>query len=160
MKVSEILKLEKAPLVVVSPDTTILTASHRMRLEKVGCVIVSKDGEHPDGIVAVRDVVYNMAGHWGENPDGSEFSYISQPVSAIMHSPVQTCRLDQRLRDVLHIMWHWHFLHVPVMDDRGEMCGIISIDDVIRFSVHEMETESRVLHERVMLSGQRPVDRL
>jgi len=158
MKVSEILKQEKAPLVTVKGSTTILTAAHRMRLEKVGCVIVSEDGKHPDGIVAVRDVVYNMSEHWGDDPKGDEFSYQMRPVTDIMHSPVKTCTLEQRLRDVLHLMWHFHFLHIPVLDDQGEMCGIVSIDDVIRFSVHESELESKVLQERVLLSGERPMD--
>lgn len=157
MKVSEILKQEKVPLVTVKAHTTVLTAAHRMRLEKVGCVIVSKDGKHPDGIVAVRDVVYNMAEHWGENPSGDEFAYLQRPVSDIMHSPVKTCTPDDRLRDVLHMMWHFHFLHIPVLDDAGELCGIVSIDDVIKFSVHESELESKVLQERILLSGERPI---
>ena len=157
MKVSEILKQENAPLVTVDGSTTILTAAHRMRLAKVGCVIVSEDGKRPDGIVAVRDVVYNMAEHWGDKPSGDEFSYQMRPVTDIMHSPVKTCTLDQSLRDVLHLMWHFHFLHIPVLDDKGELCGIVSIDDVIRFSVHESELESKVLHERILLSGERPI---
>jgi len=157
MKISEILKQENAPLVTVKGHATILTAAHRMALEKVGCVIVSEDGKHPDGIVAARDIVYSMAEHWGENPHGGEFSYLMLPVSEIMHSPVKTCNLDHRLRDVLHVMWHWHILHVPVLDGTGVMCGIVSIDDVIKFSTHEMELESKVLHERLSLSGDRPM---
>ena len=151
MKVSEMLKKENAPLVTVEGHTTILTAAHRMRLEKVGCVIVSKDGKHPEGIVAVRDVVYNMAEHWGKNPSGDKFSYLERPVTDIMHSPVKTCNLGHRLRDVLHMMWHWHFLHIPVLDEAGLLCGIISIDDVIKFSTHEMELESNILHDRLLL---------
>ncbi|WP_170827032.1 CBS domain-containing protein [Magnetovibrio blakemorei] len=158
MKISDILKQDNSPLVTVTHDTTILTASHRMRVEKIGCVIVSPDGKQPEGIVAVRDIVYNLSEHWGEAPKGDEFAYLNQPVSAIMRSPVKTCTLDQSLRDVLHIMWHFHFLHVPVVDNQGEMCGIVSIDDVIKFSIPEMQLEARVLHERVALSGQRPLE--
>lgn len=156
MKVSEMLKQENAPLVTVKGDTTILTAAHRMKLENVGCVIVSKDGKHPDGIVAVRDVVYNMGEHWGESPRGDEFSYLQRPVTDIMHSPVKTCNLDHWLNDVLHIMSRWHFLHIPVLDEAGSMCGIISIDDVIEFSTRETELESKILHERLLLRGERP----
>ncbi|MCW8915096.1 MAG: CBS domain-containing protein [Magnetovibrio sp.] len=157
MKVSDILKQENAPLVTVTGNTTVLTAAHRMRLEKIGCVVVSDDGKHPDGIVAVRDVVYNMAEHWGDNPKGDEFSYQQRPIKEIMHSPVRTCTLDQSLRDVLHIMWHFHFLHVPVMDKNNEMCGIVSIDDVVKFSIHESELESKILREELMLTGERPL---
>jgi len=157
MKVSEILKQENTPLVTVKGNVTIQNAAHRMKMEKVGCVIISEDGKKPEGIVAVRDVVYNMVEHWGDSPDGSEFSYLMRPVSEIMKSPVKTCNLDHQLRDVLHMMWHWHFLHIPVLDGSRGMCGIVSIDDVIKFSTHEMEMESRVLHERLMLRNDRPM---
>lgn len=157
MKVSEILKQDNSPLVTVKKTTTVLTAAHRMRLAKIGCVIVSEDEKHPDGIVAVRDVVYNMASHWGDNPSGDEFSYLQRPVSDIMQSPVKTCTRDHLLLDVLHMMWHFHFLHIPVLDDSGVMCGIVSIDDVIKFSVQESELEKKVLHERILLSGERPI---
>ncbi len=153
MKVSEILKHDNAALVVVKPNMSILLAAHRMRMEKVGCVVVSKDGKHPDGIVAVRDIVYRMADHWGDKPSGREFSYIQTPVSEIMTHPVKTCTKKNNLKDVLQMMWHYHHLHIPVLDNNKELCGIISIDDVIKFSVHEMETEAQVLRERIMLGG-------
>lgn len=158
MKISDILKQDNSPLVTVTADTTILAASHRMRTNRIGCVIVSADGKRPEGIVAVRDVVYNLSKHWGETPQGDEFAYLNQPVSAIMLSPVRTCELDHSLRDVLEIMFKFHFLHVPVVDEQGDMCGIVSIDDVIKFSIPEMEMETRVLQERVALSGQRPLE--
>lgn len=158
MKVSDILKQKSSPLVTVSKDTTILTASHRMRIEKIGCVIVSDDGKHPEGIVAVRDIVYHLSDHWGEQPSGDEFAYLNQPVSAIMRTPVKSCTTDQSLLDVLKIMWHFHFLHVPVVDQHHNMCGIVSIDDVIKCSIPEMELEAKVLHERIALSGQRPIE--
>ena len=158
MKVSEILKQKNAPLVTAKNDTTVLTAAHRMRLEKVGCIIVSEDGKHPDGIVAARDFVYNMASHWGDNPKGDEFSYLQRPVSDIMQSPVKTCMPDNDLIDVLQMMWKFHFLHIPVVDASGELCGVVSIDDVIYSSLKEIETENKVLHERILLSGERPIE--
>ena len=157
MKVSEILKQENAPLVTVNDSTTVLTAAHRMRLDKIGCVVVSKDGKHPEGIVAVRDVVYHMSDHWGENPKGDEFSYLQRKVTDIMQTPVKTCKLTDKLQDVLHMMWHFHFLHIPVVDEKGEMCGIVSIDDVIKFSVHESELENKILREELQLTGEHPL---
>lgn len=158
MKVSEILKYKNVPLVTVKKDTSVLTAAHRMRLANVGCVIVSDDGKHPNGIVAARDFAYNLATHWGEHPKGNEFSYLMRPISDIMHGPVRTCTLDNDLIDVLQIMWKFHFLHIPVLDAAGTLCGVVSIDDVIVSSLKEMETENKVLHERIMLSGERPIE--
>ena len=158
MKVSEILKQKNTPLVTVSEDTTILTAAHRMRLEKVGCVVVSNDGKHPKGLVAVRDVVYNMSEHWGDTPKGDEFSYTQRKITDIMHSPVKTCKLGDSLRDVLHLMWHFHYLHVPVMNESGELCGIVSIDDVIKFTLRESELENKILHEKLMMSDKQPLE--
>lgn len=157
MKVSEILKQGNVPMITVHKGTTILTAAHRMRLAKVGCVIISEDGKRPDGIAAARDFVYNMTEHWGDDPKGDEFSYLKRPVSDIMHTPVKTCTPNHNLRDVLHMMWHFHFLHIPVLDEAGELCGVISIDDVIKYSLPESEMEKKVLQERIMLSGERPI---
>ncbi|MEG3618185.1 CBS domain-containing protein [Magnetovibrio sp. PR-2] len=157
MKVSEILKQDNAPLITVNESTTVLTAAHRMRLEKIGCVVVSNDGKHAEGIVAVRDVVYHMSDHWGDDPKGDEFSYLKRKVTDIMQTPVKTCKLSDKLVDVLHMMWHFHFLHIPVADDKGDLCGIVSIDDVIKFSLSEAELESKVLREELMLTGERPL---
>lgn len=158
MNVSEILKQKNVPLVTVKKDTSVLTAAHRIRLANVGCVIVSEDGKHPDGIVAARDFTYNLATHWGEHPKGNEFSYLLRPVSDIMHGPVKTCTPDDDLSDVLQIMWKFHFLHIPVVDGAGELCGVVSIDDVIYSTLQERELENKVLHERIMLSGERPIE--
>ncbi|MDP6389604.1 MAG: CBS domain-containing protein [Alphaproteobacteria bacterium] len=150
MKVEEILKDKNRTVVTVNPYTTIATAAHRMKLARVGCVVVSKDGKHLDGILAVRDIVYSMAGHHGETPHADEFGFLELPVSKIMTQEVTVCRPDSTLLDVMEVMVRRHHLHIPVLDAANELCGIVSIDDVIKYGVEEMKLEANVLRDSLL----------
>jgi len=150
MKVEEILKVENAPLVTVKPHATISTVAHRLKNDRVGCAVISEDGKHPEGIIAVRDIVYAMADHWGSDPKDNEFSFMMQPVSDIMTHHVHVCRPKHLLKEVMAMMLHGHYLHIPVVNEANELVGIISIDDVIKFGVGELEVEAEILRERLL----------
>ncbi len=67
-----------------------------------------------------------------------------------MTHTVKTCGLDDSLRNVMENMTKWHILHIPVVD-QGELCGIVSVDDVVKHAVAEMDMEKGVLQERAHL---------
>ena len=150
MKIRTLLELKGHTVVKVRPDDTISKAAHLMKLHHAGCVVVSEDGKHVTGIVAVRDIVYALAERESRIRHLTTSEILDSPISSIMTHTVKTCGLDDSLRHVMENMTKWHILHIPAVD-QGELCGIVSVDDVVKHAVAEMDMEKGVLQERAHL---------
>jgi CBS domain-containing protein len=150
MKIRTLLELKGHTIVKVRPDDTISKAAHLMKLHHAGCVVVSEDGKRVTGIVAVRDIVYALAERESRIRHLTTSEILDSPISSIMTHTVKTCGLDDSLRHVMENMTKWHILHIPVVD-QGELCGIVSVDDVVKHAVAEMDMEKGVLQERAHL---------
>ena len=150
MKIRTLLELKGKTVVKVRPDDTISKAAHLMKLHHAGCVVVSEDGKHVSGIVAVRDIVYALAERESRIRHLTTSEILDAPISSVMTRAVKTCGLDDSLRHVMEDMTKWHILHIPVID-RGDLCGIVSVDDVVKHAVAEMDMEKGVLQERAHL---------
>lgn len=150
MKISVLLEKKGRAVATVKPDATIYEVADLLRRQHVGCVVVSHDNKHVDGIVAVRDIVYTIA----ENADrirtseGAEI--LARPITRVMTHEVECCSPDDTLRHVMAEMTKRHILHVPVVEN-GALCGIVSIDDVVKYAVEEMDLEKSVLQDSVMV---------
>jgi CBS domain-containing protein len=97
----------------------------------IGAVVVSTDGQSVEGIVSERDVVRRL--HEDEHVlDGA--------VSAIMTSDVHSCRADTPVDDLRVMMTERRIRHVPVVTD-GRLTGIISIGDVVKSSLDQLQFE-------------------
>lgn len=138
MNVKEILSNKRAGTVTVRPQETINTLSHRLRLERIGAVVVSADGEHVDGIISERDIVHGVA-EYGEE-------LLDMPVSDLMTRQVATCATDDSLKALMHTMTTKRIRHLPVVED-GRLVGIVSIGDVVKNRLDEMEMETAVLRD-------------
>jgi CBS domain-containing protein len=92
---------------------------------------VSADGESVDGIVSERDVVRHL------HHDGT---VINNTVGAIMTAVVETCGRDTSLDELMKVMTERRIRHVPVVDD-GKLTGIISIGDVVKHRIDQLEFE-------------------
>ena len=152
MKVREILKAKNRPVVTAKPDAEISAVMQLMNLEKIGSVVLSGNGEQVDGIVPVRDIIYAMAGYESEERKPDWTAFMKRPVSRIMTGKVRTCLPEDNLKQVMKLMMRWHYLHVPVLENR-KLCGIISIDDVVKYGVAEMELEALVLRDTLIARG-------
>ncbi len=142
MKIETLLQAKGREVVTVHPTATLETVVHRMKLARTGCAVVSEDGRHVAGIVTVRDIAYGLADY--------ETSFaLDMPVSEIMTRDVETCTPEDTLKGVMQDMTRAHALNVPVLKG-GELYGILSIDDVVKYSVHEMELESEVLRDDLL----------
>jgi CBS domain-containing protein len=150
MKIRTLLELKGHTVVKVRPDDTISKAAHLMKLHHAGCVVVSEDGKRVTGIVAVRDIVYALAERESRIRHLTTSEILDSPIGSIMTHTVKTCGLDDSLRHVMENMTKWHILHIPVVD-QGELCGIVSVDDVVKHAVAEMDMEKGVLQERAHL---------
>ena len=140
MKVKAMLSGKGDKVVTARSDTTVAAAIRMLKLEKIGALVVSDEGSRIQGILSERDVVRAMVDHGGE--------VLTMPVSELMTRAVKTCTLEANIRDVMSEMTRSRIRHLPVVDG-GKLCGIISIGDVVKNRLEELETETTVLREYI-----------
>ena len=140
-----------ADLLQAKPDTTVVTVAPEagvrdlLRLlaeHNVGALVVSADGTHVDGIVSERDVVRRL------HADGT---VVDNTVGAIMTEAVETCAPSTPLDEVMLTMTERRMRHVPVVDD-GRLVGIVSIGDVVKHKIGQLEFERDQLDSYVRQS--------
>jgi CBS domain-containing protein len=140
MKVREILETKGRRVVTIRPDATIATAVHRLALERIGALVVSEDGTSVAGILSERDIVRALA------QEGGEIMGPSQRVADFMTTGVATCTMEDNVKAVMAEMTRRRFRHLPVIED-GRLAGIVSIGDVVKSRLGEMELETVMLRE-------------
>lgn len=132
MKISEVIAGKASQdVVTVSPDASVRDLIALLSEHNIGAVVVSADGSAVDGIVSERDVVRKLNG--GD-------SVLDNTVSAIMTSSVQSVTPGASLDETRRLMTDNRFRHVPVVED-GRLCGIISIGDVVKAHIDQIEFE-------------------
>jgi CBS domain-containing protein len=142
MTVQRILMLKGKRVIIVHRDTPVASAVATLRRERVGALVVSRNGREIQGLVSERDVIRALASI-GVN------QCLTMQVADIMSCPVESCRPDDGLSWVLATMTQRRVRHMPVMKN-GVLCGIISIGDVIRHRLEEAESEARAAREAFM----------
>lgn len=140
MTVSVLLKAKGSDVATIAPDATVAELVGELARLGIGALVVSADGRHIDGIVSERDVVRCMATYRGDL--GTE------PVSRIMSTAVRTCTPDDDVDRLMNTMTEHRIRHVPVTAD-GELCGIVSIGDVVKSRIDELERHRRELEEYI-----------
>lgn len=143
MKVGEILKSKGSKVVTTRPDTKISTLVRLLNLEKIGAVVVSNDGVNILGIVSERDVIRALGGHDSE--------LLDMQVSDLMTREVLTCTLEDTIQSVMMQMTQRRVRHIPVVGE-GKLCGIISIGDVVKNRLEELELETNLLRDYITAS--------
>jgi CBS domain-containing protein len=101
-------------------------------------VVVTGNGEDVVGIVSERDIVRRLA-------DGGT-AVVERTVAEIMSSPVTTCSPDQTADELMSMMTEARIRHLPVVED-GRMVGVVSIGDVVKSYVDELEVRTEALTE-------------
>lgn len=142
MKVKDILRGKGAEVETIRPDAKILMAVHRMKMQNVGALVVSRDGEKVDGVLSERDVVRGLTAHGA--------GLVEMSVVAVMSRSVPTCGPDDLLTSVMSKMTRTRNRHVPVVDSEGRLCGIVSVGDVVKHRLEEMELETNVLRDKYL----------
>lgn len=140
MQVRDILAAKGQRVVTIRPDATIATAVHRMALERVGALVVSEDGITIAGILSERDIIHGLA------EDGGEIMGTDRRIADLMTRNVITCGPEDKVKTVMAEMTRRRFRHVPVLDN-GRLAGIVSIGDVVKSRLEEMELETLVLRD-------------
>ena len=141
MHVHNILKLKGTAVATIHPEASLADATASLRDHGVGALVVSSDGRTIDGIVSERDVVRALAAHGG--------STLGRAVSSAMSTTVTTCQANDTVDHLMSTMTERRVRHVPVVDDRGHLEGIISIGDVVKARVGQLEAENNQLHDYI-----------
>jgi CBS domain-containing protein len=143
MRIADVLRSKGATVVTVTPDMTVRDLVAMLAEHRIGATVVSADGGTVDGIVSERDVVRALAARGA--------AVLSERVADIMTAEVRTCKPDASVNDLMRTMTEGRFRHVPVVVE-GRLSGIVSIGDVVKTRIGELETERESL-ERYISSG-------
>ena len=122
----------------VSSDSNLTDVARVLAEHGVGALVVSDDGEQIKGIVSERDLARAVARQGA--------SALELPVTQAMTSEVSTCSPGDTVDMLMEVMTRQRIRHLPVTVD-GRLCGIISIGDVVKYRVAELQTESAALQE-------------
>ena len=143
MRIHEVLAHKPShDVVTVRPDATVRELLGMLAEYNIGALVVSADGAAVDGIVSERDVVRRLHADEG---------VLDATVSTIMSAEVQTCEKDATVNELMSIMTERRFRHVPVVED-GRLTGIVSIGDVVKSRMSELEFERDQLDHYVHTS--------
>jgi CBS domain-containing protein len=140
MRISDLLRVKGTKVVTVTPDTKVRGLLQVLAEEKIGAVVVSADGASVDGIVSERDVVRALAQRGA--------AVMSEPVTEIYTAQVRTVAPETSLDDVMRLMTEHRMRHAPVVVD-GALRGLVSIGDVVKNRIDELETERTALSDYI-----------
>ncbi|MDX1741978.1 MAG: CBS domain-containing protein [Ruegeria sp.] len=125
----------------VRPNETIQSVVNTLKEKRIGAVLVTDQNGALHGILSERDIVRRMADTPGQT--------LPQAVEDLMTREVKTCTPDDLLNDVLKTMTEGRFRHMPVLRD-GNLCGVITIGDVVHFRLKELEYEALRMKQMIV----------
>jgi CBS domain-containing protein len=132
MRISDVLRVKGGQVVTVTPDTDVRRLLTVLAEHRIGAVVVSHDGTSVDGIASERDIVRALAQRGA--------AVLSEPITAIYTAEVHTVTPQTPVEEVMRIMTEHRVRHAPVVVDGG-LQGIVSIGDVVKNRIDELETE-------------------
>ena len=135
MRIADVLRTKGDSVATISPQTSVAGLLNELALQNIGAmVVVSQDGVV--GIVSERDIVRSLHQHGAE--------LLRRPVSDIMTTRVATCAPTDSVDSLSVLMTTNRVRHVPVVVD-GRLAGIVSIGDVVKTRMEELEAEHEQL---------------
>ena len=143
MKVSTIILGKRVE--TISSSASIHDLVNSLNSHHIGALVVSSDGNKIDGIVSERDVVRAMPGKLDQ--------LITMHVRDIMTVQVHTCTPESTIAEVMKMMTELRIRHVPVVDENGSLLSIVSIGDVVKNHISELDSEHQALRDYVATAG-------
>lgn len=140
MIVSQILKDKGHDVITVSKDTTVNDVSALLASKRIGAVVVTGQNDAVEGIISERDIIRGLADF------GSKV--LEKRAEDLMTKNVITHRLDAHIDELMQEMSNSRIRHLPIIDS-GKLVGVISIGDVVKNRVEELESEGAMLREYI-----------
>jgi CBS domain-containing protein len=139
MKITSLISGKKVE--TISPSASVHDLVNSLNTHHVGALVVSADGKRIDGIVSERDVVRAMPGKLDQ--------LIDMHVRDLMTVEVLTCTSDTTIAELMTLMTERRIRHVPVVDENGKLISIISIGDIVKAHISEIDSERQALQDYV-----------
>ena len=145
MQVIQVLREKGREIVALSSDATLYEASRLLAHKRIGAVLIRDGSGALAGILSERDVVRAVA--------EESVPALARPVTAYMTRAVATCTENDTVDDLMEMMTLGRFRHVPVLDGDNQLCGIVSIGDVVKVRIDETVREAASLRQYIAASG-------
>ncbi len=136
MNVAAILKGKGRAVVTVRPDTPLQTLAKKMSTKRIGAVVVVGENGTVAGIMSERDIIRAISERGAD--------CLSEQVASFMTRQVITCTEGDTLDQLMATMTAGRFRHIPVVED-GALVGIVSIGDVVKHHIAEVEMEASAM---------------
>jgi CBS domain-containing protein len=140
MTVKLVLSRKGTDVATIEPHATLETAVKTLAERRIGALVVTGADRRIVGIVSERDIVRVLA------KNGAQA--LQRPVAEVMTRNVVTCAERDRIAELMEKMTAGKFRHLPVVE-QGRLAGIVSIGDVVKFRVEEMERDAAALQDYI-----------
>ena len=140
MNVKEILSVKGRDVVTIEPHANLALAAKILAERRIGAVVVTGPEDRIVGILSERDIVTALAKRG--------LDALETKISEVMTRKVTTCNPTDTISSIMERMTAGKFRHVPVVE-QGRLAGIISIGDVVKHRVKEMESEHAALRDYI-----------
>jgi CBS domain-containing protein len=141
MTVSIILADKGRNVVTIEPSASLAQAVQMLAEKRIGAALVLGADRRIAGIISERDIVRALAARGA--------AVLEEPVSQTMTRKVETCNESDAVATIMERMTAGKFRHMPVVD-QGRVIGVVSIGDIVKHRVHEIERESVALRDYIM----------
>lgn len=141
MTVSIILAGKGRAVVTVEPNASLAEATKLLAEKRIGAALVLGADRRIAGIISERDIVRALAERGA--------AVLGESVSQTMTRKVETCNENETVVTIMERMTAGKFRHMPVVD-QGRLVGVVSIGDIVKHRVHEMERESVAMRDYIM----------
>jgi CBS domain-containing protein len=125
----------------IRPNASPEDALQRLRQDRIGSLVVSENGTDLVGILSDRDILYAIADH------GT--AALGESVGSVMTAKVFTCSRSDRVSAIMALMTTRRIRHVPVVEEDGQLCGMISIGDMVKQRLDEIQGEADAMREYI-----------
>lgn len=140
MNVAALLRSKGNQVITIAPEASVAEVVRILADHRIGAIVVSRDCQRVDGIVSERDIVGRLA--------KDHTILLTLRVRDIMTTRVFTCAPEDEVAELMAVMTARRIRHIPVLQD-GTLCGIVSIGDVVKWRVEEIEREAEALRAYV-----------
>ncbi|MGQ0623615.1 MAG: CBS domain-containing protein [Sporichthyaceae bacterium] len=144
MRISDVLRSKGTDVFTIAPETTVREFLAILAERRIGVCVISADGSTLAGICSERDVVRSLADQGA--------ALLDEPVSTIATLQVHTAEPETSVEDIARLMTQRRIRHVPIVVN-GALCGLISLGDVVKHRMDELETERQALVDYISSAG-------
>lgn len=141
MNVQTILAHKGSEVATIAQTASLDEAVGVLGQKRIGALVVSGDGRAINGIISERDIVQRVA--------TQGMAALAGTVGSTMSTDIVTCSASDGLDRLMELMTDRRIRHLPVVDERGQLCGIVSIGDVVKARLSELELENRALADYI-----------